>query len=432
MPIDLLIVFLALPIGIFAGMMPGVPTSVVLLLSFPLIYVLPFNLLIGFYIAVAICTQFSNSVIAIYAGVPGDLTALPVIKERNNLLKHFSIKENLTRTAFASSFGTIIGFCLLGLFVYFLSPYSVFLLRTEVLFSIIAIVLFVCLFWRKNNLLINAALLIIGLFIGIIGFNNLLLKDFFTFGIPILYGGIPIFPAFVALYAFPNLLRLNNDKKSFILDDTPKNIISENKITSSSILGSLIGSGMGLVPLLGTYSSSNVAYWIGNALKLNSLEKIAASESSNSAAFVIVLVPLLVFGIAIVPSEAILLELLLSKGWSIEFVTPKTLYTLLGVTILSIFFGYYTCTKFAKYMVLCIMKSGKWITWIIFLTLLLNIYMIASYTNEIEIYLIVFFVCIALSTVLEKLEIDPIPLIFSWALGEQTIASGYTILNLYF
>jgi len=432
MSTEILIVLLAIPIGIIAGMMPGVSTTVILLLTFPLIYNLPFDLIFAFYISVAICTQFSSSVIAIYAGIPGDITVLPVLKERNNLLKEFSIKENLYRTAVASAIGTCIGFSLLVAFVYFLGPYSIFLLRSEVLFSIILIVLVVCLFWQKNKILINFLLVPIGILIGTIGFNNLLLKDFFTFGNPILYGGIPVLPAFIALYAFPNLIKLNKDKKSFIVEQPPMNSDKKNKIMSSSILGGSVGSFSGLVPILGSVSSSNIAYWISGSFKFSSLEKVAASEASNSAAFVVVLAPLLLFGIAIIPSEVILLEMLSSRGWTINFVTKETLLVLFFISSISVILGYYACTTLAKHMVTFIINTGQWLIWCFFLTLLINVYILSSYTSEVEIYFTVFFICVFLSIFFENKKIDPLPLIFPWAIAEQLIAVTYRMKDLHF
>ena len=430
---SLFIVLCAIPIGILAGMMPGVPTSVVLLLTFPVIYNLPFDFLIAFYAAVAICTQFSNSVVAIYAGIPGDLTALPVVRERDNLLRLFSLKENLYRTAVASVFGTLVAFLILLFFVRYLSQYSIFLLRTEVLFSAMLIIFVGCIFWPNNSPLTNFIIAIIGGIIGIVGFNNILLIDFLTFNNSYLYGGIPIFPAFIALYAMPNLLKLNKQKKSYTLatDSVELSFISGQKNGKAVLLGSLTGSIAGLVPLLGTYSSSSVAYWFAKKLKFNSINRVICSESSNSAAFIIVLAPLLVFGIAIVPSELILLNLLSVNGWVIEDVTPKTLYFLAGVSFVSVVFGYYSCTKLARPLVNFIANSGSWMPWIFFLTLLVNVYIMAGYTNEEGIYFITFILCSLVSLFFNKNNIDPVPLIFSWAIGEQLIATSVRMLNLY-
>lgn len=413
-------------------MMPGVPTSVVLLMSFPLIYNLPFDLLIAFYICIAICTQFSNSVIALYAGVPGDLTVLPILKERDALLKNFSLKENLTRTAFASVVGTIIGFSVLIVLVLFFIKHSIFLLRTEVLFSVICFIVLVCLFWRANRILINACLISIGCVLGITGYNSVLLKEFFTFDSFYLYGGLPVLPAFIALYAMPNLLQLNKQKQKYSIKEFEHNLTNTNsKAYTSAISGGIIGSVVGLIPLLGSYSSSNVAYWFAKALRLSPLEKAISSEASNSAAFVIVLAPLLAFGIAIVPSEIILLEMLKYNGWMLSDVTGKTLYILLLFSISTVIIGYFACTKLAAHLVTFISKSGAWLPMLIFAILIVNIYIIGSQSSNTGIYLITFIFCAFASLGFNKLQIDPIPLIFSWAVGEQLLVNGHRLLSLY-
>ena len=412
--------------------MPGVPTSVVLLISFPLIYNLPFDLLIAFYICVAICTQFSNSVIALYAGVPGDLTVLPILKERNVLLKNFSLKENLARTAFASVIGTFVGFSVLILLVLFFIEHSIFLLRTEVLFSVICFIILVCLLWRANRILVNAFLVFLGCVFGITGYNSVLLKEFFTFDSFYLYGGLPVLPAFIALYAMPNLLQLNKQKQKYSTEKIEYNATNKNfKAYMPAISGGFIGSIVGLIPLLGSYSSSNIAYWFAKTLRLSPLEKAISSESSNSAAFVIVLAPLLAFGIAIVPSEIILLEMLKYNGWTLSDITEKTLYTLILFSVITVIFGYYACTKLAAHLVTLISKSGTWLPILVFAILIINIYIIGGQSSNTGIYIITFIFCAVASLGFNKMQIDPIPLIFSWAMGEQLLINGHRLLSLY-
>lgn len=413
--------------------MPGVPTSVVLLLSFPIIYNLPFDLLIAFYICTAICTQFSNSVIALYAGIPGDLSVLPILKERNALLSEFSLNENLIRTAFASVIGTAIGFLVLSMLVLFFIQYSTFLLRTEILFSVILFITIICLFWHANCILINLCLILSGCVLGITGYNSVLLKEFFTFGNFHLYGGIPVLPAFIALYAVPNLIQLNNQKQTYIRNESkPDTEKLKLKNYYSAASGGIIGSFVGLIPLLGSYASSNAAYWFARALNLTPLEKAIASESSNSAAFVVVLAPLLAFGIAIVPSEIILLEILRYGGWELNDVTEKTLYTLFLFSIGTTVAGYFTCTKLAGYLVKFIAKSGSWLPLLIIGVLIFNLYIIGNQSSNVFIYFITFTFCAFASLGFQKMQIDPIPLIFSWALGEQLLITGHRLVSLYF
>ena len=71
--------------GLFAGLMPGIGSSALMLTALPLLYNLPPELCIIFYALAVQASQFSGSVAAINFGIMGELTSYPALAERRNV-----------------------------------------------------------------------------------------------------------------------------------------------------------------------------------------------------------------------------------------------------------------------------------------------------------------------------------------------------------
>lgn len=434
---QLFLLSLAVPIGLLSGLAIGIPGSVAILLSYPLLFELNFNFILAFYLIVAITTQFTNSVMAIYAGIPGDITAIPIVNEREKLFKNFSVEENLHRTAIASIFGVIFGIAFLFFAFNAFSKYSNYLLRSEVLFFLLISIIVISLFWKPNTVKINLPLIGFGLLIGTIGYHPNIQYSIMTFDKPLLMGGFPFIAGFIGMYAAPNIFQISKmyentiHSQLFSSNYFYKNKNKNNFYIFDYFLGSIIGL-VGLIPLIGSSMSSNLAYSISRKLTKCSLRRAVASESSNSSSHIIVLGPLLFFGIAIVPSEMILLNVLSSSGWNLNHITEKTFFILLvtATTILPV--CYIASTYFAKIIVQCIIYNAKIIAPIIFVFLICNVFYIGSLTSEIEIYLITFVFSLVLGILFKKMNIQCLPLIFSWAISDTLINIGNKISILYF
>lgn len=425
---------LAIPIGLIVGMMPGVALSVATLVSIPILIQLDFNQIISFFVCIGIASQFSNSVIAIYAGIPGDFTALPIVSERKNLLKYYSIKENLFRTATASSIGTLIGILFTLAFFMILSPYSKWLMRSETLFIVLIIIILGGLFWPMNKFLTNVFLVFTGSFIGIIGYYPTFQVDILTFGNSYLYSGIPVMAGLLALYAFPNVINLSATLKTAKLtNSTTKTKQTPPKFFyANSLMGASIGCVCGLIPLISAWSASSTAYTISKRINAKSINHAICSESANSAAYVTLIAPLLVFGVAIIPSEVILIELLRFEGWTAKSVNYNTFFVLIIMSIITILVSYSCSTFMAKSLVQFMIKNHNKLLLLTFSLLFGSLYFMGKYTSELEMYFLTFFVLCPIGLIMHHRKIDPLPLIFSWGIISIIIHYGYRITQLHF
>lgn len=193
-----------------------------------------------------------------------------------------------------------------------------------------------------------------GLFIGIVGLDQMNGIPRFTFGMITLESGISMVPAMIGMFSVSQVMIMTEDiiKGKSSLQDNPDNLLtgrflptwSEFKVLLPTILkSSIMGVFVGILPGAGADIGSWVAY---NEAKRSSkhperfgkgaMEGIAASESANNAVTGGALIPLLTLGIPGSSVAAILLGGLMIQG----LVPGYELFSVYATTTYSIMFGF--------------------------------------------------------------------------------------------
>jgi|TARA_R110000782_G_scaffold163130_1_gene254888 putative tricarboxylic transport membrane protein len=319
----LLTLLFATGAGLFAGLMPGIGSSALMLTSLPILFVLPPELCIIFYAMAVQSAQFSGSVSAINFGMLGELTSYPALAERNYILKNNLQQTALKFTAIGSILSCIVPIlCLYPLLTWF-QQHSL-LLRTEFTLGVMLLILSFCVFYKSNPKIINFFLVSMGVLISQIGLQNSHGaeggREFLTFDQPFMYQGIPMIVVIGGLIAMPLILKYINWKQD--LTNVHLNVpVQKMKFPLfSSIRGGLLGLFTGLIPAVGTALGSNLAWKVEKIFfprddHRSVMARLTSAESANNGSQITVLVPLLVLGIAIVPSEMILLSVIKTKSW---------------------------------------------------------------------------------------------------------------------
>jgi len=318
----LLTIFSGTLAGLIAGIMPGLGSSALMLTALPVLYYLPPEVCIIYYAVAIQASQFSGSVSAINFGMMGELTSYPALAERRYILDNNLQKTALKYTAIGSMIACVIPILMLYPMLEWFKSHTV-LMRTDVLTGILLIILLFCLLYKKNSYWINFILIAAGIFVSQIGMRNQGASEstFFTFGQSWLYGGIPMISVLGGLIAVPLIveyMRWNNIKDAVDIKVGPEPLV---RFPFFSVLrGSVLGLFTGLVPAIGTQIGSNIAWAVEKKFKpKNTIEdtiaRLTSAESANNGSQITVLIPLLVIGLAIVPSEMILLSVLEIKFW---------------------------------------------------------------------------------------------------------------------
>ncbi len=209
-------VILGIIAGTFAGLLPGVGATVIVLILFPIFLTFdPINIIVCF-VSLYSMTQYVGSVPALLLGVPGEASSLPAVVEGQKLKSQDRISDAIAYTAIGSLLGSVIvvGLTLSGgpLLENIAKIY-----RTPVQTILIFLVLVMMFFYKDNKKISNLFLIVFGYVLGMIGIHGDLNREFLTFGIANLYNGLPIFPVILALFVFPLFLKTVSSTNFFFI-----------------------------------------------------------------------------------------------------------------------------------------------------------------------------------------------------------------------
>jgi len=429
--IDVLFTLLiATSAGLFAGLMPGIGSSAIMLSSLPLLYILPPELCIFYYALAVQSSQFSGSVSALNFGMMGELTSYPALVERKYILNNNLQQTALKFTAIGSILSCVVPIlCLYPLLEWF-KQHSL-IMRTDFTFFILLVIIFFCILYKKNSKKINLFLVSIGIILSQIGLRSQgsAEREFLTFGQPFMYGGIPMISVLGGLIAIPLIMQYMNWQEEISYTYKSKEKKDINFPVWSSIRGGLIGLFTGLLPAIGTQIGSNLAWRIEKIFysKNNDksvLSRLTSAESANNGSQITVLVPLLILGIAIVPSEMILLSIIDTKSW----IPGQSSWTLLGfgfypwlmiTLIMSSFICYLVCSVFVNLISKWLKDKLKFINKICILIMSLSVFY-AGYLVEAKTFFMLSFLTLSLIGIKFK-KIDFIPLIAGYFIGDILI-----------
>jgi putative tricarboxylic transport membrane protein len=422
------LVLLAIILGLIGGLLPGLGNTVIIFILYSFLIDYPPEYVILFYAVLIQANTFSSSVSAINLGLLGDITSEPALRERGFLIKHNLVKTSLKFTAISSVYACVISVCLFYLILNWVSENPI-ILRTELRFFILWILTFAIIFWPNNGNIKNLFLLIIGVMLTVIGHHEFFLGfhdiQILTFNLPALHGGLPTISILSAFLAVPALLKLHTGSKVNI-NSCPR---AEKEIVEkfnffSSVRGSLIGSFLGAVPMIGAAISSNIA-WIcekrfskNNTKEQQSLNRLTSAEAANNSANVIVLIPMLIFGIAIIPSEMILLSILESKAWTPNLST-SFYYSMFLAILFSCLMSYLACYTFVSMFTELIKKYLSIITMITIILMISGLWYAGWLVDTRVTYILTFLIFSTIVVVYKN--VDYLPLVVGFLLGDELI-----------
>jgi len=311
-------------------------------------------------------------------------------------------------------------------------------LRTDFLIACVMMVLVSCVFYKRNIVLTNTVLIVLGIIISQIGFRGqgAAETNFLTFDQPWLYSGIPLISILAGLFGIPEIVK----SLKWTVPESFTNIAAESKSPrfslASSLRGGLIGICCGLLPGIGTIISSSVAHTVESKIHkqntpYDALCRLTSAESANNSSLVIVLVPLLAIGLALIPSEMFLYSILQVKNWY----PGEETYSLLGLNIYQLLIASLTITGIVSFF-MCyslVLLTNRWLynnlKLLNFIALSVMTFGII-YAGSLEMNIIFFLGCFAILSIVGVwfIEISFVPLIAGYFLGSPLI-DGLVVLH---
>lgn len=415
---------LGIGMGLVSGLIPGVGNFVLLLLAWPFLYNFSVMELLIIYVSMASISQFIGSIPAIVFGIPGESSSFPAVQESKRLNTIEEVSKSISGSAFGSAFGGIVVAGLCFYFVQYLDLIKHFY-STKLLVGLLLTVCFVMVLTIDNKWWVNILLIISGLLLGSIGYNSYLNTEFLTFGINSLWSGLPLTVVLICLFAIPQILNNINvpiKRLGNCFEIGKVYILNPIYLFFSTVIG-FFG---GLVPGLTTVFSSISAYNVSLLFTNNPVKRIVVSETANNAGAFSMLLPLLLFGIPIIGSEAILLFLMEQKGFSIVSWDFTSSFRELSISLIYVnIVGLFIAWPLSK----CVTMFYKINLNMLMYIILVSLFFITLYTGHLNYNMGYYLICFTLLAPIGAFlrNVNTLPLVFTFIVHDKLIDGVYRL-----
>jgi putative tricarboxylic transport membrane protein len=321
-PINFAMLVLGCAVGLFIGAMPGLGSVNGVAILLPITFLVPPNAAIIFLAAIYYGAMYGGAISSITLGIPGASTAVATVFDGRPMAAAGKADRALVTAATASFVGGTIS---VVLFTLFAPPLAEFALRfgppEEFALMVLAFATFIGLGGDDIpktlfSILIGLVLASIGLDI-ISGRPRLIFFDLSGF-----YHGINFLVLAIGIYGIGEILWTLEQTEGDVMVHRVKtsvrtifeNIVRFKDYLGTSVVGSLIGYFVGMLPAAGATPASLMAYGLAKTFSKDpeSFGKgnpagVAAPESANNAASTGSMLPMITLGIPGSPTTAILL-----------------------------------------------------------------------------------------------------------------------------
>ena len=418
------VVILGSVLGLLVGIVPGMGTSFVLIAGYPIIAAWPTDWMLAYYTAVTMSSQFSSSVSALMFGVLGEFTSQPALRERLELQQLGQIGTAVRHTATASLTAVIASLIVVTVLWTWL-PQFVYILRSEVKLILLLMILLLALRIGNNGLFTNAAMTVIGIALGLIGFSYQG-QSLLTFDQWWLAGGVPLMVLLAGLIAVPGAAQFLAIK----LQPTTSQYQSKPVGWFSIGRGTLIGSVLGLVPVIGNAITSQMAWLVEQQRSTTALNRVTSAEAANNSGNVTVLLPLLMFGLPIVPSEMILYNMLSAQGWTNGVLTVDSVILIFSAAIVSASIGWIACSLRVNELVVFVSKHYRILAMSAIAAAVASVVYLGMQSYNTVFYLVLLTVSVATGLLFAKKDFNP--LLVSFLIAQPLATTASVVVQLYF
>ncbi|MEM9343900.1 MAG: tripartite tricarboxylate transporter permease [Pseudomonadota bacterium] len=201
------LLLLAVPIGLFFGVVPGLGGKIAIIAMLPLVFAMDQMAGCVFLISLHAVVHTGGAVPSILFGVPGTGPSTAIVADGHALARKGQAVRALTASSVASALGGVFGALVLALLVPFSREIVTYLSYPEIFFlTLFGILMAAGL--SGDSVLRGLATGVLGLLIATMGISHNTGDHRFTFGAMFLWDGIDLITAILAIYAVPEMITL--------------------------------------------------------------------------------------------------------------------------------------------------------------------------------------------------------------------------------
>ena len=433
-PINVLILFGAVLLGIIFGAMPGLTATLGVALLATLTYGMDTDTSLVALLAIYVGAIYGGSYASILINIPGTAAAAATALDGYPLACQGKAGKALGLTTTASAIGTFIGM----LFVITMAPLiSAFALNfTSFEFFLLAFFgIIISGTLTSHDLAYKGWIAgFLGLFMACVGRDQLQFYPRFTFGLNELDGGLEVVPVLIGAFGIPQIIQVLKDKvvcgeaKRFqrILPEFTEIFHHFKDIIRSA----LIGVGIGAIPGIG----EDIAGWVSyGAAKKSSkhperfgkgdVSGVISAETANNACIGGAMIPLLSLGVPGSPPAAMLLGALMLHGIQpgpmLTFDHPLFIFQVAAILLLSSFAMWITGMLLAKQVIKVLRIPPP-----VFMPIIAVLCVIGSYSLGLRIFNLYLMIPVGiLAYFLTEMEYPIAPLVIGVILGPMADAN---------
>lgn len=375
-PILIFTVIAGALVGMVVGAIPGLTASAAIAMLLPLTFYLDPLVALAFLYVIGKSGRYGGSIAAILFNTPGTAASAATQIDGYPLAQQGMASKAMRVATISSVFGDFIGEILLIVGVGYIAAIALKLGPPE-LFSIYVAAFVVIGSVIGKSVVKGLASAALGVLVKMVGIDPISGQERFTFGFFQLSNGISLVALMIGLFVLGEVfcqLEQVNKKTQMIEEADDEESIARNHLSFEEfkpciphiIRSAIIGTGIGMLPGLGSTVAAFVAYGEGKRRAKNpeqwgkgALEGVAAPESANNAVSGPSMAPLLTLGIPGSTIGAILVGVFMIHGIQIGptlFITSRELvYSLFAAGLLGIvsygLIGYYGAATVGRFIV---------------------------------------------------------------------------------
>ena len=364
---------------------------------------------------------------------------MPAVTHGHAMMRSGQGAQALAMTSTGSFLAVMIGLGVLVALYHSVAALSV-LFQTRYLVPMFLTILAMMILTTPNKIL-SLIMMILGLVLGKVGYDSLHAAHFLVPQHTAMDAGIPFFPLFAGLVVVPLLIDFIRSPARLPGLDLPRSSVRERlqnllafRAWASMLRGGVVGSVVGLIPGASYMTSSNVAESVERRYSDQAERLLISAESANNAAAITVLIPLLVFAIPIIPSEAVALSIAEGLGFgittSLVFVQQHLLsliVMLLAVSTINWLLAGYFYQAFASLY----HSIRDWIYPALLIVVMALMMVVAWWDHQLMFSMAVFVVALIFGIVLRD-PASKMVMIFSFFLSDSVLDEIYRFVIIYF